>query len=92
MWFNQAHHEVIAVTAKVMAADVERARMIGFNEFIGQPIDPLRLVGQVTRTCGETRSGSHGKGRTAYRAGYRKKQAAIRAAWFNRRTVVSGIA
>lgn len=40
---------VIAVTAKVMAADVERARMIGFDGFIGKPIDPARLVDQVTR-------------------------------------------
>jgi two-component system cell cycle response regulator DivK len=40
---------VIAVTAKVMAADVERARMIGFDGFIGKPIDPTRLVDQVIR-------------------------------------------
>jgi two-component system cell cycle response regulator DivK len=40
---------VVAVTAKVMAADVERARMIGFDGFIGKPIDPARLVDQVAR-------------------------------------------
>ncbi len=40
---------VIAVTAKVMAADVERARMIGFDGFIGKPIDQVRLVDQVAR-------------------------------------------
>jgi two-component system, cell cycle response regulator DivK len=43
---------VIAVTAKVMAADVERARMVGFDGFIGKPIDPTRLVGQVARIMG----------------------------------------
>jgi CheY-like chemotaxis protein len=40
---------VVAVTANVMAADVERARMIGFDGFIGKPIDQARVLDQLAR-------------------------------------------
>ena len=40
---------VIAMTANVMADDVEKARAAGFDGFIGKPIDLRRFPAQVAR-------------------------------------------
>ncbi|HEY1012336.1 MAG TPA: response regulator [Herpetosiphonaceae bacterium] len=45
--FGQAR--IIALTALVMASDVERARRAGFEGFIGKPIDIDRFPGQIRR-------------------------------------------
>ena len=38
---------IIAVTADVSAANMERARQAGFDGFIGKPIDPDRFPNQI---------------------------------------------
>jgi two-component system, cell cycle response regulator DivK len=40
---------VVAVTANVMPQDVERARTVGFNGFIGKPISARRFPQQIER-------------------------------------------
>ena len=40
---------VVAMTANVMVADVERARAAGFDGFIGKPIDQRRFPTQLAR-------------------------------------------
>jgi two-component system, cell cycle response regulator DivK len=45
---------VVAITAPGMAADMERARMIGFDGALDTPCDPARLVPYVVRVmCGD---------------------------------------
>ena len=41
--------KVIAVTANVMPEDVQRAKIAGFDGFIGKPINADRLPNQVSR-------------------------------------------
>lgn len=41
--------KVVAVTANVMEQDVERARMAGFDGFIGKPVDADRFPTQIQR-------------------------------------------
>jgi two-component system, cell cycle response regulator DivK len=43
---------VVAMTANVIADDVERARAAGFDGFLGKPIDLRRFPGQITRILG----------------------------------------
>jgi two-component system sensor histidine kinase/response regulator len=38
---------IIAMTANVMAADIERCRAAGMNDHIGKPIDPDELFGKL---------------------------------------------
>ncbi len=40
---------IVAVTADVSAASVERARQAGFDGFIGKPLDPDRFPDQIRR-------------------------------------------
>jgi two-component system, cell cycle response regulator DivK len=40
---------IVAVTANVLPADVERARRAGFDGFIGKPLDRHRFPAQITR-------------------------------------------
>ena len=40
---------IIAVTADVSNANMERARNAGFNGFIGKPLDPDRFPNQIRR-------------------------------------------
>ena len=40
---------IVAVTANVLPADVDRARAAGFDGFIGKPLDRFRFPGQITR-------------------------------------------
>ena len=42
-----ANVPVIAVTANVMRTDVEKAKMAGFNGFLGKPINGPRLGGRL---------------------------------------------
>lgn len=44
--------KVVAVTASVMAHDVERARSAGFDGFIGKPISADRFPEQIRRVIG----------------------------------------
>jgi two-component system cell cycle response regulator DivK len=44
-----AETRVVALTANVMADDVERARAAGFDGFIGKPIDHQRFPRQIRR-------------------------------------------
>ena len=44
-----AQARVAALTANVMADDVQRARAAGFDGFIGKPINHQRFNGQVAR-------------------------------------------
>jgi two-component system cell cycle response regulator DivK len=39
----------VAVTAKVMPDDVARARDVGFDAFIGKPLNPTRFPSQLAR-------------------------------------------
>ena len=47
-----AETRVVAMTANVMADDVERARAAGFDGFIGKPIDLRRFPAQIARILG----------------------------------------
>ncbi len=40
---------IVAVTANVSSASVEKARRAGFNGFIGKPLDPDRFPEQIRR-------------------------------------------
>lgn len=40
---------IVAVTADVSAGNLTRARDVGFNGFIGKPLDPDRFPNQVRR-------------------------------------------
>ena len=40
---------IVALTANVMREDIERARMAGFNSFIGKPIDGRRFPDWIRR-------------------------------------------
>ena len=40
---------IIAMTANVMAADIERCRAAGMNDHIGKPIDPDELFGKLKK-------------------------------------------
>jgi PAS domain S-box-containing protein len=40
---------IIAMTANVMAADIERCRAAGMNDHIGKPIDPDELFGKLRK-------------------------------------------
>ena len=40
---------IVAVTADISVANLNRARDVGFNGFIGKPLDPDRFPNQVRR-------------------------------------------
>lgn len=48
-----AETKIIAVTANVLAVDVERTRNAGFDGFIGKPIDSSRFPWQIIRILGD---------------------------------------
>ena len=39
--------KIIAVTAEATESNLQRARVAGFNGFIGKPLDPDRFPGQI---------------------------------------------
>lgn len=44
---------IVAVTSRVMPGDRKRALAAGCTEFVGKPVDDLRLVALVERLLGE---------------------------------------